>query len=192
MARNPAKLFPQDYVLRALVLPFIPDFVRPNHVTVLRFVLTPVVVYLLGTNNLTFGVPLFILTALTDMLDGSLARVRKQITPWGIVFDPVADRLLIGSVILVVALRYFDPIVVAAAIGCDLLPFIFWGLRARTNKAVMMANLWGKSKLCLQVLSITLLLLAILLQIPAFILIGQWTLVVATILGAIAALTYSL
>ncbi len=192
MARNPAKLFPQDYVLKALILPFIPAFIKPNHVTMLRFAMTPVVVYLLAIGNLTFGVPLFILTASTDMLDGSLARVRKQITPWGILFDPVADKLLVGLVILVFALRYFNPLVVAAAIFCDLLPLITWGLRTKANRGVMMANLWGKSKLCLQILSLTLLLLAILLQIPVLIVVGQWTLVVATVLGAIAAMTYSL
>lgn len=192
MARNPAKLFPQDYVVRAVVLPFIPEFVKPNHITVARFVLTPVVVYLLASNNLILGVPLFIATALTDLLDGSLARLRHQITPWGIIFDPVADKVLVGLVVLVFALRYFSPWLVAAAIFFDLLPLILWLARARANRAIMMANLWGKSKLFLQMIAIGLLLLALLLQLPLLVDVAQITLLVATILGAIAALTYSL
>ncbi len=192
MARNPAKLFPQDYVLRAVLLPFIPDFIKPNHVTALRLVLTPVVVYLLATNNLTFGVPLFIFTAFTDMVDGSLARVRKEITPWGILFDPVADKLLVGLVVLVFALRYYNWMVVLTAVAFDLLPLTIWLLRAKANRAMMMANLWGKSKLFLQMASIGLLLLAILLRLPGLIIVGQIVLVIATVLGAIAAVTYSL
>lgn len=192
MARNPTKLFPQDYVLRALVLPFIPNFIKPNHVTALRLILTPVVVYLLATNNLMIGVPLFIFTAWTDMLDGSMARVRKQITPWGILFDPVADKLLVGLVVLVFALRYYFWIVVLAAILFDLLPLAIWFVRAKANRGMMMANMWGKSKLCLQILSLIFLMLAILLQVPDLIVAGQITLVIATVLGAIAAVTYSL
>jgi len=192
MARNPAKLFPQDYVLKALVLPFVPDFIKPNHVTVMRFVLTPLVVYLLAIGNLTFGVPLFILAAFTDMLDGSLARVRQQITPWGIVFDPVADKLLVGLVMLVFALHYYNLLVVLAAILFDLLPLASWALRAKANRGLMMANLWGKSKMFLQVTSIVVLLLAVLLHLPVLITTGQIILIVATVLGAIAAITYSL
>lgn len=192
MSRNPSKLYPHDYVLRAVVLPFIPAFVTPNHITALRMALTPVVVYLLASGNLVFGVPLFIFTAFTDALDGSLARVRKQITPWGILFDPIADKLLIGLVVLVFALRYFHPIIVLAAVLFDLLPLTIWLVRARFERGVMMANSWGKGKMLLQFCSLTMLLLGILFQIPWLVDGGEIVLVVATMLAAVATVTYSL
>lgn len=183
---------PHDHILRYTILPFIPHSVKPNHITVSRMVLTPIVLYLLATNNLVFGVPLFVLAAATDLIDGSLARVRKQITPWGILFDPVADKLLIGLVALVFALRYYHPIIVIAAVAFDLLPLTVWLFRARQDRGIMMANLWGKSKMFLQFISITLLLLGVTLQITQLISVGEVLLVIATILAAIATVTYSL
>lgn len=192
MARDPSKLYPHDHVMKYVVLPFIPAAVTPNHITVARLVLTPVVVYLLATNNLVYGVPLFILTAFTDTIDGSLARVRKQVTPWGILFDPIADKLLIGLVVLVFALRYYHPGIVLSAVLFDLLPMMTWLARARQNRAIMMANGWGKVKMLLQFCSVTLLLLGIVLQLPILVVAGEITLVVATMFGAVAAVTYSL
>lgn len=192
MPRDPSKLFPHDHVLRTVVLPLIPSAVHPNHITVLRMVLTPLVVYLLAIDNLTFGVPLFIFASFTDMVDGSLARVRKQISPWGILFDPIADKLLIGLVVLVFALRYFHPVIVLAAILFDLLPLAIWLVRAKHDRGVMMANLWGKGKMTLQFCSLTLLLLGLMLQVPVLVDAGEIVLVAATMLAAVATVTYSL
>lgn len=192
MSRDPYKLYPHDYMLRAVILPLVPHFVKPNHITVVRLVLTPIVLYLLATNNLVFGVPLFILASFTDMLDGSVARIRKQITPWGILFDPIADKLLIGLVALVFALKYYHPIVVITAVVFDLVPLAIWLLRARKDRGIMMANGWGKSKMVLQFVSITALLLAVTLQLEWLANLGEGILVLATAFAAIATITYSL
>lgn len=192
MARDPSRLLPHDHLLRSTVLPFIPHAVKPNHITALRMVLTPVVLYLLANDSLVFGVPLFILAAATDLVDGSLARVRKQITPWGILFDPVADKLLIGLVALVFALRYYHPVLVVAAVAFDVLPLTIWLLRARKDRGIMMANIWGKSKMFLQFISLTLLLLGVTLGLGDMIRAGEIVMVLATILAAVATVTYSL
>ncbi len=192
MPRDPYKLYPQDYVLRATLLRLIPSAVTPNHITVLRMMLTPVVLYLLATGNLVFGVPLFVFTAFTDMVDGSMARVRKHITPWGILFDPIADKLLIGLVALTFALKYYHPIIVITAVAFDLIPLAIWLVRAKGNRGVMMANTWGKMKMMLQFVSLTMLLLAVVLQLPFLADVGEWTLVLATVFAAVATITYSL
>ena len=77
----------------------------PNQVTMARFFLTPLTVWFIWIGNYAWGVPLFVLTAFTDTIDGSMARTRNQITKWGIVFDPIADKLLIGSVLIVLILQ---------------------------------------------------------------------------------------
>ncbi|MFA5946146.1 MAG: CDP-alcohol phosphatidyltransferase family protein [Patescibacteria group bacterium] len=188
---NHPKLYPHDRVMKAVILPFVPQFVRPNHVTALRLLLIPFVLWLLFSENYAIGIPVFLFAAFTDALDGSIARVRNQITAWGIFFDPVADKLLIGGVALVVALKYFHPVLIFTAIILDILPSVLWASTRRSGM-IMMANIWGKIKMVLQVSSITLLLFGILLSLPVLISLGQAVLAVALVFSLIAVITYSL
>lgn len=185
------KLYPHDALMAATVLRFVPRFVTPNQITVSRMLLTPFVLALLFAEMYTWAVPLFVLTAFTDAIDGSRARTRTQITPWGIFFDPVADKLLIGSVALLVALKHFHPAIVFAAIFFDTLPAIRWA-SSRHVGTVMMANIWGKTKMFLQFASITLLLLGLIFESSNLILAGEITLGVSLLFSFIAVLTYSL
>jgi CDP-diacylglycerol--glycerol-3-phosphate 3-phosphatidyltransferase len=188
---TPPKLYPHDKVMRAVVLPFVPMMVKPNYVTALRLLLIPFVLWLLFIENYVVGIPVFLFAAFTDALDGSIARVRNQITAWGIFFDPVADKLLIGGVALVVALKYFHPVLVFTAIVLDILPSVLWASTRRSG-TIMMANWWGKIKMVLQVTSITLLLFGILLGLPMMIAAGQVVLGIALVFALIAVITYSL
>ena len=189
--RDLTKMYPHDYLMQAVILPFIPKFVHPNHVTVLRFLMTPVVLWFLFTEQYVWGVPLFIIAAFTDALDGSIARVRKQVTPWGIFFDPIADKVLIGSVALLVALQYYHPSIVFFALLLDMLPSLRWASTKYVG-TVMAANVWGKIKMFLQFSSITLLLLGIMFDLPILIDIGQWVLIVSLVFAGVAVATYSL
>lgn len=187
-----SKLYPHDYLLKYTVLPLVPSFVLPNHVTMLRMFITPFVVWVLYSGNYTWGIPLFIFAAFTDVLDGSLARVRKQITPWGIFFDPVADKLLVGCVALSITIKYFHPILVFGAIFLDLLPAMIVLAKKRPSDYMMGANIWGKVKMVLQFVSITVLLFGICFQIGGLILISQIVLVLSMIFAVVATVTYSL
>jgi CDP-diacylglycerol--glycerol-3-phosphate 3-phosphatidyltransferase len=189
--KQSSKLYPHDYFMKAVFLPLVPRFVLPNHITVLRFLLIPVVLWLLYVKAYAWGVPLFMFAAFTDALDGSVARVRKQITPWGIFFDPIADKLLIGSVALLVALQYYHPALIFIAIAFDIMPSLRWA-STRYVGTVMSANVWGKTKMMLQCASLTLLLLGVAFGIPVLIEIGEWLLIAATVFSAIAVVTYSL
>lgn len=185
------KWYPQDYVTNVLILPFIPEFVRPNHITILRMLLTPVVLWLLWHEWYMWAVPLFMFTALTDAIDGGLARIRKQITPWGMLFDPIADKLLVGSVTLVVALKYFHPWLVFFAIFLDILPSIRWASQKYTG-GMMAANGWGKTKMVLQCIALSLLLLGITGDISGLISAGEWVFGASILFAGIALITYSL
>lgn len=192
MVRTFAKLYPHDYVLRVTILPLIPRFVTPNHLTVLRMLMTPFVAWFIFLEDYRIGLPLFVFAAFTDLIDGSLARTRSQITPWGIFFDPVADKLLIGSMALIVALKYYHPILIFLAIGLDLLPATIFLARANPRGRVMMANIWGKTKMFLQFASITCLLISIVFDLPYLQAAGEGLLGVSLIFALIATLTYSL
>lgn len=84
----------------------------PNLLTIARILMIPVIIWLFfmeGTWGATaayacFGV--YVLSALTDWLDGYLARKWDQITPFGTFLDPIADKILVGA--LLVLLIEFD------------------------------------------------------------------------------------
>lgn len=78
----------------------------PNILTLLRIALIPILVGLVASQNQSACVVAFILyvaACVTDYLDGALARSRKQMSDLGRMMDPVADKLLIGALLLVLA-----------------------------------------------------------------------------------------
>jgi len=97
-----------DRVLAATILHLFPYWVKPNHLTMFRFLTTPFVTWWMFTENYLIGLWAFLLVALTDALDGSMARTRDEITDWGKIYDPLADKVLIGSMVFVIVLRYID------------------------------------------------------------------------------------
>src|SRR5690554_76989 len=75
----------------------------PNKLTMFRIILVPVLVVVLLINipyGDYFAAAIFILAALTDSLDGYLARRWKQVTRLGIFLDPLADKLLIMAALI--------------------------------------------------------------------------------------------
>src|SRR5262245_56464898 len=103
----PTKIYAHDRLLAATILRIVPESVTPNQITVARFLLTPFVILTLALGRYSFGVPFFLFAAFTDLLDGALARTRSQVTDWGTLWDPIADKLLIGSAIVVLIFREF-------------------------------------------------------------------------------------
>lgn len=158
------KIFWHDKLMDKLLLWLIPRTVKPNHFTVIRFILTPVVFWLLLKENYAWGVPLFMLTAFTDTIDGSLARTRGQITPWGIVYDPLADKLLIGSVIILIIFKHLWPVIGGTILGLEAL-FIIGGWLKKRRGQIIPANNWGKLKMVSQVLGVFFVLISLWLGI---------------------------
>ncbi len=72
----------------------------PNSLTILRIVLIPVIVGFLVYEHFEYALATLILAALTDALDGSIARLANQKTRFGAYLDPLADKLLLMSVFL--------------------------------------------------------------------------------------------
>jgi len=70
----------------------------PNQLTVLRMILTPLLVYLLSRESLSFryyALIVFLLASLTDWYDGYVARKWGIVTKWGKFLDPLADKILV-------------------------------------------------------------------------------------------------
>lgn len=67
----------------------------PNLLTVTRLVLTPFVAWQLWQDNIQAAFVLFVIAALTDLLDGNLARLLNQRSVLGAWLDPIADKLMV-------------------------------------------------------------------------------------------------
>ena len=66
----------------------------PNILTLIRFGLVPIMAIFLVQRNFTLAISIYVLASITDILDGYIARKYNQITEFGKILDPLADKLL--------------------------------------------------------------------------------------------------
>jgi len=98
-----------------------------NLLTVLRLILIPVFVTVLYYQRFTWGLGVFLVAAVTDVLDGLAARSFNQKTQLGAILDPMADKLLLVTAFVILSLPRFtltDPIpfwLTAVAISRDVI-----------------------------------------------------------------------
>jgi cardiolipin synthase len=140
--------------------PFFPAWVKPNHITVLRFIMIPFVLGFLAMENYVVGIPLFFVAGFTDMVDGSLARVRRQITEWGIAYDPIADKLLVGLTLALLVLMQVGNTLLATVLLSIEGVLLLTNIAVRQFHIVRMATASGKVKMFLEVSGIVLMLFA--------------------------------
>lgn len=137
----------------------------PNSLTILRIFFVPLLVVVLLTRQPNWniwglpidfevlGVMILLFAAATDVMDGYLARTRKEITTLGILLDPIADKLLISAAFIsLVAMDLVPAWMVVIIIGRE---FVVTGLRdiAATEGLVIPATALGKTKMILQVIA---------------------------------------
>ena len=140
-----------------------------NKLTIFRIILVPVIMAIPIIDNLV-GIPgtflgissafwimniIFIIASITDKLDGYIARSRNEVTTFGKFLDPLADKILVLSA-LVILVEYgkipsWIPIIVLAR------EFIVSGYRliaVEKGGKVIAANIWGKLKTVTQMIAI--------------------------------------
>jgi len=134
----------------------------PNILTLLRVVSVPALVVVLLTQfngrEITAFI-IFLVAALTDMLDGFWARRRKKTTSFGQLLDPIADKLLVSSVLIcLVELQLAPAWMVVIIIGREI---AVSGLRAvaASKGTNISASVLGKIKMISEVITIALLIL---------------------------------
>ncbi len=185
------RIFWHDRVLAATVLKLFPKKVTPNHITVFRFIATPIVVILMVYGRYYVGLIAFLLVAFTDALDGSMARTRNQITNWGKIYDPLADKILIGSMVFVIVLRYIDFWTAMIIVGIEIVIItVAWVRKVKGYKVE--ANIWGKIKMMLQVAGVSILLLSVIFDLAALIPYASGALYVAIAFAIVSLLTYGI
>lgn len=156
-----------------------------NVVTVLRIAVVPVfaVVLLADGGHTTSGrvlaTGLFVLAAATDRVDGWLARRSNQVTDLGKMLDPIADKLLIGTALVLLSwlgdLPWWVPaVVLVRELGITVMRFFL------LRYVVLPASRGGKLKTVLQSVAIPLFLLP-LDRLPAVVTVVAWVAMVAAV-----------
>jgi len=183
-----AKITIFDKFFAATILKLFPNFVRPNFLTVFRFISVPFVIFFLMYENYEIGLWLFAISAFTDALDGAIARTRHQITDWGIVFDPLADKLLIGSASLIVISRFVSPVLAGVIVFIEILLVVSSYIRFKGE--IVPAKFVGKVKMILQSIGVCILLLAAVIHSPILILIAIYTLYLSIFFALLSLFVY--
>lgn len=184
------KLTVTDRVIARVILPLLPKSVTPNQITGARFAVTPFVIYLLAVGSYVWGLVLFVLTAFTDAVDGALARTRGPITEWGKMYDPLADKLLIGSVVALVVSRFISHYLALAIIFLELLIIAsaFW-LRKYRGREIQ-AKAVGKVKMILQSFGVGFLMLYTVVGVAPLLEAARYTLYAAVFFAVLSLFVY--
>ncbi len=153
----------------------------PNKLTLLRVIMIPVfmVFYMYTEWNLLTTI-IFVLAFLTDMLDGYLARKNNQVSNFGKIMDPLADKVLVAAaMVLLTAEGVVNPWITILVLARE---FAVSGIRiaAAAEGNVVAASWWGKIKTIEQFIAIS---FALLLGKNLFVDILMWLNLALTVLS---------
>lgn len=134
----------------------------PNAITVARAIaVLPVVVLVTDPATVPWALALFTLAALTDAVDGPLARRLGAVTRLGAFLDPLADKVLVlGTLMALLGLGAVDGWVVVVILGREVIVTALRGAAAARGAAIE-ASAYGKAKTVLQAVAVAALLLAL-------------------------------
>ena len=165
----------------------------PNKLTLLRILLIPVFVALVEIDfagHYLWAVAVFAIASFTDYLDGHLARKWGLVTDFGKFADPLADKILTTTAIIyLVQMGLCHPVVLIIIIARE---FAVSGVRMIAAGApggkVIAANMWGKVKTVLQMVSIIVVFMLLGLGVPATALVAHilmWAVGAATLISGV-------
>ena len=166
----------------------------PNKLTVLRIVLIPFMMFFYLASFIPHGIGkivalvIFVAAALTDLLDGKIARKYNLVTNLGKFLDPIADKILTAATLFMLMADGTIPapwgvIVVTIIIARE---FMVSALRliAASKGTVLAADIWGKAKTMVQMIA-----LPILLLVPFLVELGGvagWLILTVQVIGWVA------
>jgi len=121
-----------------------------NILTTIRFCLVGVYIYVFNNpaieNNLEWGIIIFIVAGITDILDGYFARKYDMVTKWGKLMDPLADKLMLIVVLIsLYSLEIVPLIVIVIVLGKELLMVLGALFLYKNRKTVVQSNIFGKA-----------------------------------------------
>ena len=171
----------------------------PNLVTWLRILMIPMLVavyylphdWIADHNKNLAATAIFSFAAITDWLDGYLARTLNQMSPFGAFLDPVADKLMVATaLIMLVWIGRLEGFIAVIIIGREILIIGLKGAVASTGDLVQ-PSVWGKAKANVQFLAIFLAILRPGEPIGPLYL-DQWAMIAAAVITVLSGLEYVL
>lgn len=117
----------------------------PNVLTVLRLLLIGVFVYLFQLDYYVAAVCIFILAAVTDLLDGYIARKYDLVTNFGKLMDPLADKLMLIAALVCLASKGIIPIIILVFVIVKELIMVIGGAFLYKKNVVVYAKTFGKA-----------------------------------------------
>jgi len=173
-----------DRFLAKTFLPLLPKGLTPNQITKFRLLTIPVIAYLLLTESYLAGTIVFLFSAFSDALDGALARTSHRITTWGTLYDPIADKLLIGMVSTIVIAQYISSYLALAIVLIEIA--LVASAYFRYKGKIVPAKTMGKTKMVLQCSGVILLLFYILFAWNPLLIVATYVLYLAVVFGLLS------
>lgn len=143
-----------DGLIKKIVLAM-PKWVKPNHITMFRFILVFVLIILFLRDCFILAFITFLIASFSDAIDGALARQRKQITKIGSALDPLIDKIFI--IILIILFAKFLPWQIVEILIISEIATIGGAYALHKNNKKIKANIFGKLKMNFEILGIILL-----------------------------------
>lgn len=117
----------------------------PNILTTVRLILIPIFAYcMLGTNNFYLAAGIFVLSGLTDVVDGYIARHFNMITNFGKVYDPFVDKLMQITAVVCLVIVEIIPVWLLTIVIVKEVSMIITGGILYLKKIVVSSNWYGK------------------------------------------------
>ena len=128
----------------------------PNVLTMIRLALIPVFVLLHAMYLEKLALLTFCVASFTDWLDGHIARKHNLITDFGKLMDPLADKLMVCTALIMQCLNGTFPVVAVVIVIIKELVMIYGSSYMLTHDVVVYANIWGKLAQCSFILALVL------------------------------------
>lgn len=117
----------------------------PNVLTMIRLILVPVFVVLFFQGHRKAALAVFCAASLTDFLDGYLARKLNQVTDFGKLFDPLADKLMVLTAMVCQTFWGPLPLVAVIIVAAKELVMVLGGVFMLSKNVVVYSNYVGKA-----------------------------------------------
>ena len=142
----------------------------PNKLTVFRIILVPIMVLIpyLNIQGDFLGIPIsliiidiiFIIAAITDKLDGTIARKRNLVTNFGKFLDPIADKILVlGAMVMLVEMAKLPAWIPVIVLFREFVVSGYRLIAVEQGGKVIAASIWGKIKTATQMVAIIMMFL---------------------------------